>query len=92
MSIVIQVFMGSKDGGETNPLRWIVRPTPDQMQRRNEIMSSDRYRNFSELLRQAINIGFDQIQKDILVNGFEEETYKKRVVRRDEDKKKARKK
>ena len=77
MPIVIRGIMRNEIETNTN-MRWIFRPTNDQIARAQEIMQTDRYRNFSELLRQAMTIGFDQIQKDILVNGFE------KVVRKDD--------
>lgn len=46
-------------------MRWILRPTQEQDKRANKIYETGRYKHFSELLRQALNIGFDKIEDEM---------------------------
>ena len=47
---------------EENNMRFIFRPTQDQYDRVQKLMTSGKYKTQSELLRQILNIGLDKLE------------------------------
>ena len=45
-------------------MRLIFRPTSEQYNRIQNMLNSGRYKHLSEILRQCVNIGLDQLEKE----------------------------